>query len=317
MNWGDFTQRLHADGFLKTAQLEDTAHLPESGYGRWLSVAGAWLTAWLLVGFIGALSGRLLESNMFCAVAGGVLLVAGLGVGRAGQSQTSVMVGQFALIACVLGGLLLSKAVLQPGWENYALLALAGLFILCLLIANEQGQRRLFALAGVGFFCAFFVRHHWSIVAWAICLIAVVTLCLQQDQWVVRRRGELFNALMPALSLGALLAPLMLSKYSQVNHLVEEVATSSSTRSFLGSDLTWASLGAISALVVAFVGYRTGLRPLRGFALAAILGYGYMFYFALGTTLLHKAFALFASGAVLLLLRLWVSSKAQESGASQ
>jgi hypothetical protein len=317
MNWEGFIQRLYADGFLKTPQMQDTARLPESGYGRWLSIAGAWLSAWLLVGFIGALGNRLLESNLFCAAAGIVLLVGGLGVGRTVEVQTRVMLGQLALIACVLGGLLLSKALLQLGWENYALLALAGLFILCLLIASEQGQRRLFAVAGVGFLCAFFVRHHWSIVAWAICLMAVVTLCLKQDQWVIRGRGELLNALMPALSLGTLSAPLLLSKHSQVNHLVAEVAASSSTRSFLASDLTWASLGAISALVVAAVGYRTGLRPLRRFALAAILGYGYTFYFALGTNLLHKAFALFSTGVVLLLLRLWVSRKTQGSEASQ
>ncbi len=132
--------------------------------------------------------------------------------------------------------------------------------------------------------------------AWAMAIGALIFLGTRQARFAVRGQGDLFNALALAFSFAAMLSPLLLS----------QVGGSTSR----GGDLVWALLGALSALIVAAVGYRSGLRALRGLALCALLGYGYLFYFSLGATLLHKAYALLATGALLLLLRVWTTRRA-------
>lgn len=308
MNWSDLTQRLHADGVLTNPYVTDTTPETESGYGRWLSVFGAWVAALLLLGFIGALTGRLLESDIFCAVVGSLFLATGIWMGRNEPSKNSVMLGQFSIIACVLGGILLGKAFFGIGFETSALFALAALCVPCLLLTHEQSQRLLFAVAGNGFLCLALARQHLTVVAWLLSLGGLIYVCFQQDRWVISKRGELFNAIIFALSLGVLLTPQMLSKHGRMFGFFDNFnGEVTGFHSFGSSDITWALMGAISALITAAVGYRTGLRSLRGLALAAILGYGYMFYFSFGTTLLHKSYALFATGALLIAIRLWAS----------
>jgi Domain of unknown function (DUF4401) len=317
MNWSNLTQQLYADGVLADPQVVDTAPKHESGYGRWLSVLGAWVAALLLLGFIGALAGRLLQNDIFCVTTGSLLLITGVWMGRTGLSKNSVLFGQFAIIACVLGGILLGKVISDTGFETTGLFILAALCILCLLITHEQSQRQLFAVAGIAFLCLALAGQHVTFLAWLLSLAGVIYLCWQQDHWVIRKRGDLFNALILALSLGALLTPRMLSSsgriFGFINLLDGEMA---GYQRYLSSDLTWAFMGGLSALIVAVVGYRTGLRLLRYLALMAILGYGYMFYFSLGTTLLYKAFALFSTGIFLLLIRLWVSKKTHVASGS-
>jgi hypothetical protein len=221
------------------------------------------------------------------------------------------MLGQFALIACVLGGVLLSKAILQAGDQTHALFVLAALSVPCMLLTKEQNQRQLFSLAGTGFLCAAFVKYNLTFYAWLGFLVAALVVTRQQARWVASKRGDLFNALLIALSLWVLFTPFLLSKSGRMAGLIDTVADSATMRLFSGSDLSWASLGAICAAIVAAMGYFTGLKVLRKYALAAVLAYGYMFYFSIGTTLLHKAYALLATGAVLLLLRFCTASKTQ------
>jgi hypothetical protein len=309
MIWTDLTARLHAEGHLKTAQVADAVLPPESGYGRWLSCAGAWFAAAFLLGFIGALTRHLLESDTFCIVAGSAMLAGGVWLGRSGQFRGQVMIGQFALIACVLGGLLVAKVVLRPGYGTYALLALAALCVPCFLLTREQIQRQLFATACALFLCGAFARHQLTIFAWMLGVAGLVYLAITQDRWVTKGEGDRLNALLLSASLAALLTPLLLSMFGRETGVYGAADPSWISHAFLSSDLAWALLGTISALIVGTVGYRSGLRQLRGFALAAVLGYGYVFYFSIGTTLLHKAYALFSSGAVLLLLRLWTARR--------
>jgi Domain of unknown function (DUF4401) len=308
MNWSDLTQLLHADGVLTNPHVTDTTPVPESGYGRWLSVLGAWFAALLLLGFIGALTGHLLENDVFCGIVGSLFLATGIWMGRNGSSKNSVMLGQFSIIACVLGGILLAKAFFGIGFETSALFALAALCVPCLLLTNEQSQRLLFAVAGIAFLCLALAKLNLTFVAWLLSVGGLIYVCFQQDRWVISKRGELFNSIIFALSLGVLLTPQMLSKHGRMFGFFENFnGEVTGLHSFGSSDITWALMGAISALITATVGYRTGLQSLRGLGLAAILGYGYMFYFSLGTTLLHKSYALFATGALLLAIRLWAS----------
>ena len=322
MNASEWMQQLYADGTIETTQngpviaaYESVAQ--ESGYGRWLSVLGAWIAVPLILGFLGALSGHLLVSNIFCAIAGSLFLATGLSLGRTEASKTSVLIGQFALIACVTGGVLLSKALLQPAFEkSFETGALFTLGLLCvplLVLAREQGQRQLFALAALGFVCIALAMHHFTALAWLLSMGGLIGLAGRHYPWVAQGRGELFNTLTLTFSLGSLLTPWLLSDNGLVRGDVSNTfdAMGQKVQSLLAHDLAWALMGAFSALVVAVVGYRTGLRSLRAMALGALLAYGYLLYFALGSTLLHKALALLASGLLLLVIRRGVAQGAR------
>jgi Domain of unknown function (DUF4401) len=311
MNWVTFTARLHQMGLLADSNITDSAPTQESGAGRWLSIVGAWLAAVLLIGFVGALTGRFLEAPMFCIAAGSCLILCGIVIERSARLNTSAMKEQFCLIACLLGGLLLSRGVFLALSYKFGFLVLAILSLACLLCARGPNQRLIFATAGIGFLCALFARYQLTFYIWLILLAATTALCFQQARWVASKQGELFNALILATSIGALVSPFLLFKSLRLVGVLDVVGESATFKGFNDSDLTWAALGVLSCLAIAAAGYFTGLKVLRKLSLSGILVYGYFFYYSVGSTLLDKAYALLATGVALLLIRLWTSNKAQ------
>ncbi len=154
MNWQTLIEQLHAEGLLEATNVEQASAHQESGYGRWLSMVGAWIAALFLMSFLAAFTASLLENAWFSGIVGGVLLVIGIAMSRDTRLPSQVMLQQFALIACVLGGVLITKA-LSGFDQSAASLALAALCVPCLLTSKDSAQRHVFAVAGVGFVCAF------------------------------------------------------------------------------------------------------------------------------------------------------------------
>jgi hypothetical protein len=274
---------------------------PESGYGHWLTVIGAWFAAWFVILFLGELSGRLLQSNLFCAVLGALALVVGVGASRlqadeASAANRSELAAQFLNIACVLGSLLVGIALGLTwrgiSWVPYALAAVvAGI---CLYLSRRDLQQQWFAVLMLGSLCAGLVQERWTSAAWSLCMVGIVWLTFTQRSWVVKNRGGVFNAHALALILGALILPMIWRN---------EMGFMRPGADATNSDLIWAGLGLLSAACTATVSLRTGLTLLRWLALAAVFVYGFLFYFSIGSTLLDKAYALLVTGAALLVAR--------------
>lgn len=300
-------------------------------YVKVLTGMGAWVASWFLIGFFLI---WMWDSEVAVGTYGTVLFLGSIVLRRSKAGQGLFL--QYTCLAANLAGqFLILVAIIQSGRDGLTAGALTMLALQLIALASfpDQIARHLFAMSVVvsgGFACEDTLPGAGWWVWMMLVAIVLTALWSQPQKWLQSEARELYTPTALGLTSGffgtlQVLAfnPLGENLYGPavaVGFTLLAVAVGAAFRAPLVAVLGLAALGLLThsvpelmaAVLLSVLSFRARNNHALLLSLTFFVSFGILFYYSLALTLWLKALTLVGSGAVFLLVRLFLGKESNQ-----